>query len=160
MADQLTEEQIAEFKEAFSLFDKDGDGEYSRAAQVMRRLLSHSDDVRSHPRQRHPLSSGRCIQTHTHVVCVNPWSDVAVDMVAVPAWIGASSRRQQEGAVSACTYRRLLLRGRRRRRFQSFLYASYSHVAFSVFVVHQAPLQPRNLEPSCDLWDRILRKPS
>jgi hypothetical protein len=24
---QLTEEQIAEFKEAFSLFDKDGDGE-------------------------------------------------------------------------------------------------------------------------------------
>ena len=29
MADQLTEEQIAEFKEAFSLFDKDGDGESS-----------------------------------------------------------------------------------------------------------------------------------
>jgi calmodulin len=28
MAEQLTEEQIAEFKEAFSLFDKDGDGEY------------------------------------------------------------------------------------------------------------------------------------
>ena len=27
MADQLTEEQIAEFKEAFSLLDKDGDGE-------------------------------------------------------------------------------------------------------------------------------------
>ena len=26
MANQLTEEQIAEFKEAFSLFDKDGDG--------------------------------------------------------------------------------------------------------------------------------------
>merc|ERR1712100_729404 len=26
MADQLTEGQIAEFKEAFSLFDKDGDG--------------------------------------------------------------------------------------------------------------------------------------
>ena len=26
MADQLTEEQIAEFKEAFTLFDKDGDG--------------------------------------------------------------------------------------------------------------------------------------
>ena len=26
MAHQLTEEQIAEFKEAFSLFDKDGDG--------------------------------------------------------------------------------------------------------------------------------------
>jgi calmodulin len=26
MADQLSNEQIAEFKEAFSLFDKDGDG--------------------------------------------------------------------------------------------------------------------------------------
>ena len=26
MADQLTDEQIAEFKEAFALFDKDGDG--------------------------------------------------------------------------------------------------------------------------------------
>lgn len=26
MAEKLTEEQIAEFKEAFSLFDKDGDG--------------------------------------------------------------------------------------------------------------------------------------
>ncbi|SBT44968.1 calmodulin (CAM) [Plasmodium ovale wallikeri] len=26
MADKLTEEQISEFKEAFSLFDKDGDG--------------------------------------------------------------------------------------------------------------------------------------
>ena len=29
MADQLTEEQIAEFKEAFDLFDKDGDGTIS-----------------------------------------------------------------------------------------------------------------------------------
>jgi hypothetical protein len=28
MVEQLTEEQIAEFKEAFSLFDKDGDGTY------------------------------------------------------------------------------------------------------------------------------------
>ena len=27
MSDQLTEEQISEFKEAFSLFDKDGDGQ-------------------------------------------------------------------------------------------------------------------------------------
>lgn len=28
MADQLTDEQIAEFKEAFALFDKDGDGAF------------------------------------------------------------------------------------------------------------------------------------
>jgi hypothetical protein len=35
MADQLTEEQIAEFKEAFSLFDKDGDGKYLVLSFVM-----------------------------------------------------------------------------------------------------------------------------
>ncbi|CAN1253236.1 unnamed protein product [Linum perenne] len=29
MADQLTDDQISEFKEAFSLFDKDGDGHFS-----------------------------------------------------------------------------------------------------------------------------------
>ena len=34
MADQLTEEQIAEFKEAFSLFDKDGDGKWPIVCQV------------------------------------------------------------------------------------------------------------------------------
>ena len=33
MADQLTEEQIAEFKEAFSLFDKDGDGTMAAPAR-------------------------------------------------------------------------------------------------------------------------------
>lgn len=32
MADQLTEEQIAEFKEAFSLFDKDGDGTFTEGS--------------------------------------------------------------------------------------------------------------------------------
>eukprot|EP00956_Cyclotella_meneghiniana_P005395 scaffold6799_cov51-Cyclotella_meneghiniana.AAC.1 len=37
MADQLTEEQIAEFKEAFSLFDKDGD--------EIRRLREWSDSL-------------------------------------------------------------------------------------------------------------------
>ncbi|KAI0987330.1 hypothetical protein GJ496_004059 [Pomphorhynchus laevis] len=34
MADQLTEEQIAEFKEAFSLFDKDGDGQNPTEAEL------------------------------------------------------------------------------------------------------------------------------
>jgi len=34
MADQLTEEQIAEFKEAFSLFDKDGDGKGLKVAML------------------------------------------------------------------------------------------------------------------------------
>jgi Ca2+-binding EF-hand superfamily protein len=35
MADQLTDDQIAEFKEAFSLFDKDGDG----------KLIQHSNHL-------------------------------------------------------------------------------------------------------------------
>ena len=34
MADQLTEEQIAEFKEAFSLFDKDGDGKFGHSPLI------------------------------------------------------------------------------------------------------------------------------
>nr|AAA29509.1 calmodulin [Plasmodium falciparum]CAA40264.1 calmodulin [Plasmodium falciparum] len=37
MADKLTEEQISEFKEAFSLFDKDGDGT-KELGTVMRSL--------------------------------------------------------------------------------------------------------------------------
>ena len=39
MADNLTEEQIAEFKEAFSLFDKDGDGGWT-CTGVMYKLLN------------------------------------------------------------------------------------------------------------------------
>jgi Ca2+-binding EF-hand superfamily protein len=34
MAEQLTEDQIAEFKEAFSLFDKDGDGKQDFSAFI------------------------------------------------------------------------------------------------------------------------------
>jgi Ca2+-binding EF-hand superfamily protein len=36
MADQLTDDQIAEFKEAFSLFDKDGDGNILRSPISLR----------------------------------------------------------------------------------------------------------------------------
>ncbi len=36
---QLTEEQIAEFKEAFSLFDKDGDGTIT--TKVLAKLFAH-----------------------------------------------------------------------------------------------------------------------
>ena len=48
MADQLTEEQIAEFKEAFSLFDKDGDGTITtkELGTVMRSL---GKDLRRYP---------------------------------------------------------------------------------------------------------------
>ena len=44
MMDKLTEEQISEFKEAFSLFDKDGDGRYS---QIPFNYLSFSTCFRS-----------------------------------------------------------------------------------------------------------------
>ena len=40
MADQLNEEQIAEFKEAFALFDKNGDG--SITTKVRLSLLRNS----------------------------------------------------------------------------------------------------------------------
>lgn len=36
MAESLTEEQIAEFKEAFSLFDKDGDGTITTKVKCQR----------------------------------------------------------------------------------------------------------------------------
>lgn len=35
MADQLNEEQIAEFKEAFALFDKNGDGSITTKVTVV-----------------------------------------------------------------------------------------------------------------------------
>uniref|UniRef100_A0A8C0I366 EF-hand domain-containing protein n=1 Tax=Balaenoptera musculus TaxID=9771 RepID=A0A8C0I366_BALMU len=47
MSDQLTEEQIAEFKEAFSLFDKDGDGTITtkELGTVMRSLGQNPTEV-------------------------------------------------------------------------------------------------------------------
>merc|ERR1712032_987908 len=47
MADQLTEEQIAEFKEAFSLFDTDGDGTITtkELGTVMRSLSQNPTEA-------------------------------------------------------------------------------------------------------------------
>uniref|UniRef100_A0A2K5JHR2 EF-hand domain-containing protein n=1 Tax=Colobus angolensis palliatus TaxID=336983 RepID=A0A2K5JHR2_COLAP len=47
MADQLTEEQIAEFKEAFSLFDKDGDGTITtkELGAVLRSLVQNPTEA-------------------------------------------------------------------------------------------------------------------
>ena len=42
MADQLNEEQIAEFKEAFALFDKNGDG--SITTKLHRKVLGPDGD--------------------------------------------------------------------------------------------------------------------
>lgn len=40
MADQFTEDQLAEFKEAFSLFDKDGDGSKFLPDTILRTSVS------------------------------------------------------------------------------------------------------------------------
>ena len=45
MADQLTEEQIAEFKEAFSLFDKDGDGEWHLLCRVIIPMCCEDESI-------------------------------------------------------------------------------------------------------------------
>ena len=49
-ADQLTEEQIAELKEAFSLFDKDGDGSIAtkELGMVMRALGKNPTEEELH----------------------------------------------------------------------------------------------------------------
>ena len=54
MVEQLSEEQIAEFKEAFSLFDRDGDGKITskELGTVMRSLGANPTGNSSH-RRRH-----------------------------------------------------------------------------------------------------------
>ncbi|KAL2191758.1 hypothetical protein L209DRAFT_748414 [Thermothelomyces heterothallicus CBS 203.75] len=54
MADSLTEEQVSEFKEAFSLFDKDGDGECAR----LFRTPAHPPHARLHTTTTPKTSSG------------------------------------------------------------------------------------------------------
>lgn len=49
MVEQLSEEQIAEFKEAFSLFDKDGDGEFSCGLLVSTGRYNYAGTWHRHP---------------------------------------------------------------------------------------------------------------
>jgi hypothetical protein len=62
MVEQLSEEQIAEFKEAFSLFDRDGDGKITskELGTVMRSLGANPTGNSSHWR-RHYLASSLCL---------------------------------------------------------------------------------------------------
>ena len=59
-SEQLTEEQIAEFKEAFSLFDKDGDGTITTKELGTVSLSPEAIEIRTIPSQRsiqiHPIS--------------------------------------------------------------------------------------------------------
>ena len=54
MADTLTDEQIAEFKEAFALFDKDSKGvcDVREVGTVVRHLGINPTEVRTHPNPR------------------------------------------------------------------------------------------------------------
>ncbi|KAG6421272.1 hypothetical protein SASPL_117822 [Salvia splendens] len=45
MSDQLTDDQISEFKEAFSLFDKDGDGSLSFSLSLINRVCVNMEIV-------------------------------------------------------------------------------------------------------------------
>ena len=69
MADQLTEEQIAEFKEAFSLFDKDGDGE----------LLEYTNKTNS------KTIEASC-EPRTHAISFAQRSDLPILTTKVMVW--------------------------------------------------------------------------
>ena len=57
-AAQLSDEQVAEFKEAFALFDKDGDGEAGFATEVFQYVFGDcSACAGSSGRQNRDLSS-------------------------------------------------------------------------------------------------------
>lgn len=68
-ADQLTEEQIAEFKEAFSLFDKDGDGTITtkELGTVMRSLGQNPTEAELQDMINEVDADG----LYTFVICFN-----------------------------------------------------------------------------------------
>ncbi|KAK8945617.1 Calmodulin-1 [Platanthera guangdongensis] len=70
MAEQLTDDQIAEFKEAFSLFDKDGDAHFDSFVYFLacfcgssgRRSSSEEDtSLESSPYAPMPLKTFECL---------------------------------------------------------------------------------------------------
>ena len=69
-AKSLTEEQIAEFKEAFSLFDKDGDGTITtkELGTVMRSLGQNPTEAELQVTTNAPRLP-RCASTTSHPLC-------------------------------------------------------------------------------------------
>nr|XP_018675291.1 PREDICTED: calmodulin, striated muscle-like isoform X2 [Musa acuminata subsp. malaccensis] len=59
MAEQLTDEQISEFKEAFTLFDKDGDGSDGRVQEGGKNCLS----------SKRSRQVGECFEHGLHTCC-------------------------------------------------------------------------------------------
>lgn len=68
-ADQLTEEQIAEFKEAFSLFDKDGDGTITtkELGTVMRSLGQNPTEAELQDMINEVDADGTYTTLHTYI---------------------------------------------------------------------------------------------
>ena len=66
-ADQLTEEQIAEFKEAFSLFDKDGDGTITtkELGTVMRSLGQNPTEAELQDMINEVDADGECFDLYS-----------------------------------------------------------------------------------------------
>ena len=69
-ADQLTEEQIAEFKEAFSLFDKDGDGTITtkESGTVMRSLGQNPTEAELQDMINEVDADGKNVYSAIHIV--------------------------------------------------------------------------------------------
>ena len=84
MADQLTEEQIAEFKEAFSLFDKDGDGTITtkELGTVMRSLGQNPTEAELQ------VCSFVCLFVCWMYIFV--WLSVHVRVCATLRWVGGA----------------------------------------------------------------------
>ena len=79
-ADQLTEEQIAEFKEAFSLFDKDGDGTITtkELGTVMRSLGQNPTEAELQDMINEVDADGksnrnRILERRVKAWCMKPW---------------------------------------------------------------------------------------
>lgn len=71
-ADQLTEEQIAEFKEAFSLFDKDGDGTITtkELGTVMRSLGQNPTEAELQDMINEVDADGECGRPELYFSCI------------------------------------------------------------------------------------------
>jgi len=85
MADQLSEEQIAEFKEAFSLFDKDGDGTITtnELGTVMRSLGQNPTEAELTVRYHATANLARvlvhaCAKKHFLLLDPNMWQLIAI----------------------------------------------------------------------------------
>ena len=67
MADQLTEEQITEFKEAFSLFDKNGDGTITtkELGTVMRSLGQNPTEAELQDMINEVDADGECFDLYS-----------------------------------------------------------------------------------------------